>query len=61
VGDPLYSKRAPIKGAAIRFHRQALHATALGLVHPHSGEALLFHAPPPKDHADLLERVFWNA
>ncbi|MFM1827696.1 MAG: hypothetical protein RLY67_1077 [Pseudomonadota bacterium] len=61
VGDPLYSKRAPIKGPVIGFHRQALHATALGLAHPHSGEALMFNAPPPKDHADLLERVSWNA
>lgn len=60
VGDPLYTKKAPIKGSAIGFNRQALHATELGLVHPHSGEALLFHAPPPKDHVDLLERVRWN-
>ncbi len=60
VGDPLYTKKAPIKGPAVGFQRQALHATGLGLVHPQSGEAIVFHAPPPKDYADLLERVRWN-
>jgi len=62
VGDPLYGGRPRIpKGAsdelinALRgFTRQALHAQALGLIHPESGEALRFECPLPGDITSLL-------
>lgn len=63
VGDPLYGGRMMLpKGAsdAVReglsgFRRQALHATRLGLVHPDSGEEMLWEVPPPADMQSLLE------
>ena len=35
------------------FRRQALHAKMLGFVHPTTGEAMKFEAPPPDDFANL--------
>lgn len=63
VGDALYGGRPRIpKGAsgeliqALRgFPRQALHAQALGLVHPESGEDLHFECPLPEDIIGLLD------
>ncbi len=63
VGDPVYGGRPRIpRGAsdelvqALRgFGRQALHARALGLIHPRSGETLHFECPLPGDLAQLLE------
>ena len=63
VGDPLYGGRPRIpKGASEalvealrRFPRQALHARALGLVHPESGEEIAFECPLPGDLAALLD------
>lgn len=63
VGDPLYGGRLVLpKGAsdAVRdalreFRRQALHATRLGLVHPDSGEPMLWETPPPGDMQSLLD------
>ncbi|MFM1798001.1 MAG: hypothetical protein RLZZ117_279 [Cyanobacteriota bacterium] len=51
VGDPLYSRarRLPID-----LPGQALHAAALGLNHPISGERLLFEAPLPETMERLL-------
>ncbi|WP_371322984.1 23S rRNA pseudouridine(1911/1915/1917) synthase RluD [Dechloromonas sp. ZY10] len=54
VGDPVYGKphaRLP------EFHRQALHATRLGLLHPLSGRLMQWEAPPPADMRELLERL----
>ncbi len=63
VGDPTYGGRPRIpKGAsdeliaALRgFPRQALHARALGLFHPETGEEVHFECPLPKDMQDLLD------
>lgn len=63
IGDPLYGGRPRIpKGAsdelisALRkFPRQALHAQALGLIHPDSGEQVRFECPLPADMVELLE------
>jgi len=63
IGDPTYGGRPRIpKGAseelisALRtFPRQALHAQALGLIHPHSGEALRFECALPEDMVALLD------
>ncbi len=62
VGDPVYGGRPRIpRGAsdeliaALRgFPRQALHAQALGLLHPESGEAMQFECPLPADMQSLL-------
>ena len=41
--------------AALRgFPRQALHARALGLIHPETGEQCQFECPLPQDLQDLL-------
>ena len=37
------------------FKRQALHAAKLGLVHPRSGEDMMFEAPWTEDFAHLVE------
>ena len=63
VGDPVYGGRPRIpKGAsgelieALRqFPRQALHARALGLIHPESGEDVQFECPLPDDIVGLLD------
>ena len=51
VGDPLYTRA---RGLPIDLPGQALHATALGLNHPISGERLSFEAPLPATFASLL-------
>ncbi len=61
VGDPVYGRRPRLDGLPkdlaellADFHRQALHASALSLSHPVSGEMMRFTAPPPADMAALL-------
>lgn len=62
VGDPLYGGRVkPPKGAAPelleylqRFRRQALHAGALGFIHPESGAYVEWECQLPRDMQDLL-------
>lgn len=62
VGDSRYGSRPhPPAGAGVAlseclagFRRQALHATALSLVHPVSGAALAFEAAPPADLTALI-------
>jgi hypothetical protein len=39
------------------FHRQALHAQRLGLVHPDSGKPVQWEAPIPEDMRELIERL----
>jgi len=52
VGDALYGK----PHLASVFHRQALHAYRLGLIHPVSGKEQEWEAPVPQDLAELLTR-----
>ncbi|MFM8901302.1 MAG: RluA family pseudouridine synthase [Burkholderiales bacterium] len=52
VGDLLYGGKA-----LLGLQRQALHATALKLVHPSTGEALVFNAEPPSDFAQAWDQV----
>ncbi|MBT4519208.1 MAG: 23S rRNA pseudouridine(1911/1915/1917) synthase RluD [Halieaceae bacterium] len=62
IGDPLYGGRPRIpRGAsedlisALRsFPRQALHARALGLIHPETGIDANFECPLPDDIMELL-------
>ncbi|MEA5098540.1 MAG: RluA family pseudouridine synthase [Burkholderiaceae bacterium] len=53
VGDTTYGKQH----LARFFHRQALHAFRLGLVHPHTGDECVWQAPLPDDFADLLRQA----
>jgi 23S rRNA pseudouridine1911/1915/1917 synthase len=48
MGDPVYGARR--SSCALR--RQALHACALGLKHPVTGEDMLWHSPLPEDLAN---------
>ncbi len=62
LGDPVYGGRERIPAALpealaerIRsFRRQALHARALGFVHPREQRQVDFEAPPPADFQQLL-------
>ncbi|XQM34127.1 Pseudouridine synthase [Cupriavidus sp. H19C3] len=64
VGDPVYF-RATQRGQrpAIRvplpvpLARQALHAYKLGLVHPVTGKAVSWQAPPPEDLQALIDAL----
>jgi len=51
LGDPLYGGKATAGGF---FQRQALHALALSIAHPRSGETLEFIAPLPPDFVEYL-------
>ncbi len=51
IGDHVYGRRT---GVAADFPRQALHAATLGFVHPVTGAAMRFEAPPPEDFQALL-------
>ncbi len=63
VGDPVYGGRPRIPAGASQelidalraFPRQALHARALGLFHPASGEEMQFECPLPDDLTGLLQ------
>lgn len=63
VGDPVYMSRIRVPAGASdllndtlrSFKRQALHASKLGLVHPRSGEEMMFEAPWADDFAQLVE------
>lgn len=61
IGDQLYRGRAP--GIAVKleneldFHRQALHASRLGLMHPATGEHMEWFVPPQEDMIDLMDRL----
>ena len=54
VGDQVYGKanaKLPV------FHRQALHATRLGLVHPLTGLKMQWEVPMPEDMRNLLDSL----
>ncbi len=64
VGDPVYGPRGGVVpgvkmsetlAAAVKgFHRQALHAVRLGLIHPATGEAMQWQSELPADMKALL-------
>ncbi|TCM69823.1 23S rRNA pseudouridine1911/1915/1917 synthase [Acinetobacter calcoaceticus] len=62
LGDPVYVSRVRVPAGAsellndtIRgFKRQALHAAKLGLIHPRSGEEMMFEAPWSEDFTELV-------
>jgi 23S rRNA pseudouridine1911/1915/1917 synthase len=51
IGDPVYAARR----SSIAFHRQALHAEILALMHPVSEQRVEWHAPIPQDMRDLVD------
>ena len=64
VGDPVYGLKSimPIKSMSdtlrqhiLGFHRQALHAIRLGLIHPLTGEVMEWSIDLPNDMKALLE------
>ena len=57
VGDSVYgagTSRIPIGPT---YHRQALHARRLGLIHPTSGKPMLWKSNMPEDMAELIDHV----
>jgi 23S rRNA pseudouridine1911/1915/1917 synthase len=56
-GHPLVADALYGGAAALGLVRQALHAARLAFVHPASGEALVFEAPPPGDFAAAWTRI----
>ncbi len=54
VGDAVYGRRGRAK-FPIPFHRQALHANALGFVHPLSGKPVRVESSLPADMAKLVD------
>jgi 23S rRNA pseudouridine1911/1915/1917 synthase len=53
VGDTLYGKQH----LAQFFHRQALQARRLGLIHPETGEHIQWEVPLADDFLELLQRA----
>ncbi len=51
LGDKMYGRASRLLG------RQALHAAALELVHPVTGEKIRIFAPMPEDFAVIVERI----
>jgi len=54
IGDPVYrlnNRGTKLPAEALDFHRQALHARRLALVHPQTGQTLTWQAPTPLDIA----------
>jgi 23S rRNA pseudouridine1911/1915/1917 synthase len=54
VGDPVYGGGASRIPKGPEFHRQALHARRLGLVHPATGKPMLWKSNMPDDMAELI-------
>jgi len=57
LGDPVYGRPRPAHREILKrlnFHRQALHAAALGFEHPVSKRNLSFESAPPSDIQELL-------
>jgi 23S rRNA pseudouridine1911/1915/1917 synthase len=66
IGDPVYLRRRPaaaaalpepVRGMALDFPRQALHAEILGFSHPITGVPLRFETAPPADFQALLNAL----
>ena len=58
VGDAVYGRKGRGGGSVpVPFPRQALHAQAIGFVHPLSGQPLRVEAPLPADLKDLIANL----
>lgn len=56
VGDQVYSRPDPRLPS---FHRQALHATRLGLIHPTTGLRVQWEVPMPEDMRTLIDELMY--
>ncbi|MDR1709514.1 MAG: 23S rRNA pseudouridine(1911/1915/1917) synthase RluD [Candidatus Accumulibacter sp.] len=54
VGDPVYGAGPSRVPAGPPFHRQALHARRLGLIHPATRQPMQWTSDPPEDMAALI-------
>lgn len=58
VGDPVYGgRKTKALADAVRFHRQALHAEKLALVHPATGRPMVWQCALPEDMRVLIARL----
>ena len=60
VGDPVYGRSGKTHGKLLNelgYHRQALHATALGFTHPVTKHRLSFASPMPPDMQELFNAL----
>ena len=59
VGDPVYGggKKANHLPCVVGFLRQALHAIAIGFIHPESGQRVHFQVPMAADMSQLIEQL----
>lgn len=60
VGDPVYGRSGKTHGKILKelqFHRQALHATELGFIHPVTKGRLSFTSPMPPDMQELFDAL----
>jgi 23S rRNA pseudouridine1911/1915/1917 synthase len=60
IGDPVYGRSGKTHGKLLKelgFHRQALHAAALGFTHPVTKHRLSFASPMPPDMQELFNAL----
>ena len=59
LGDPVYAHVRDLREllTTLNFHRQALHATELGFIHPVDSTALAFQSPMPADMQELFSHL----
>ena len=57
LGDPVYRKKIPGVAKSLPLTRQALHAYALTLEHPVSGQIITWFRLPPEDLMNLMTLV----
>ena len=60
LGDPVYGRANPRLRPVLQrldFHRQALHAAALGFIHPATGDRLRFSSDLPPDIGELIDEI----
>ena len=60
LGDPVYGRPGKTHGKLLKelsFHRQALHATELGFIHPVTKHRLSFASAMPPDMQELFEKL----
>lgn len=61
VGDPVYGGGTSRIPAGPEFHRQALHARRLGLIHPATGKPMLWKSNMPDDMDALVQTARMHA
>jgi 23S rRNA pseudouridine1911/1915/1917 synthase len=57
LGDRVYGGAKVARIGGLTVGRQMLHAESLSLLHPDTGHPMTFTAPPPKDMAEVIERL----